>query len=53
MSDVTEDETTTEAPKNEAPVVQETVTEECAEVTEESITKTEEDTGAAMSKALG
>ena len=44
VGEVTEDETTTETPKNEAPVVQETVTEECTEVIEETITETEEDT---------
>lgn len=41
VGEVTEDETTTKAPKNEAPVVQETVTEECTEVIEETITETE------------
>lgn len=44
MGEVTEDETTTETPKNEAPVVQETVTEECTEVAEKIITETEEET---------
>ena len=44
VSEVTEAETTTEAPKKEAPVVQETVTEECTEVTEEIIPEPEEDT---------
>ena len=34
----------TEAPKKEAPVVQETITEECTEVIEKTITETEEDT---------
>ena len=42
VSEVTEAETTTETPKNEAPVVQETVTEECTEVIEETITETED-----------
>ena len=37
-------ETTTEAPKKEVPVVQENVTEDCTELMEEIITKTEEDT---------
>ena len=44
VSEVAEGETTTEAPKKEAPVVQETVTEECTEVTEETITEPEEET---------
>ena len=44
VGEVTEAETTTGAPKKEAPVVQETVTEECTEVAEESVTKPEEDT---------
>ena len=44
VSDVTEAETTTEVSKKEAPTVQEKVTEECTEVTEEIITKTEKDT---------
>jgi len=45
VCEVTEDETTTEAPKKEAPVVQEKVTEECTEITEEVIsTETGEDT---------
>jgi len=44
VSEVTEAEATTEAPKKEVPVVQENVTEECTEVTEEIITETEEDT---------
>ena len=42
VGEVTEDETTTETPKNEAPVVQETGTEECTEVIEETITETED-----------
>ena len=44
VSEVTEDETTTEAPKKEVPVVQEKVTEECTEVTEEIITETKDET---------
>lgn len=44
VDEVTEDEATTEAPKNEAPVVHETITEECTEITEEIITETEENT---------
>ena len=44
VSEVTEAETTTKGTKDEAPVVQETVTEDCAEVAEESVTKPEEDT---------
>ena len=44
VSEVAEAETTTEAPKKEAPVVQEKVTEDCAEVAEESVTKPKEDT---------
>lgn len=44
VGEVSEDETTTETPKNEAPVVQETVTEDCTELMEEIITKTEEET---------
>ena len=44
VGEVTEDETTNEVPKKKTPVVQETVTEECTEVTEEIITETEEDT---------
>ena len=42
--EVTEDDTTTEAPKKEAPVVQETVTVECTEVAEESVTKPKDET---------
>ena len=42
VGEVTEAETTTEAPKKEAPVVQEKVTEECTEVIEETITETED-----------
>lgn len=44
VSEVAETEITTEAPKKEAPTVQEAVTEECTEVTEETITKPEEET---------
>lgn len=44
VGEVAEAETTTEAPKKEAPVVQEKVTEECTEVMEEIITETEEET---------
>jgi len=44
VSEVAEAEITTEAPKKEAPTVQETVTEECTEIAEKIITETEEDT---------
>ena len=44
VGEVSEAETATEGKKDEAPVVQETVTEECTEVAEESVTKLEEDT---------
>ena len=44
VGEVAEAETTTEVSKKEAPTVQEKVTEECTEVTEQIITKTEEDT---------
>ena len=44
VGNVAEAETKTEAPKKEAPVVHETITEECTEITEEIITETEEDT---------
>ena len=44
VSEVTEAETTTEAPKKEAPTVLETVTQEFSEVEEEIITEAEEDT---------
>ena len=44
VDEVAEAETTTEAPKKEAPVVQEKVTEECTEVMEEIITEAEEET---------
>ena len=42
VNEVAEAETMTEAAKKETPVVQETVTEECTEITEEIITETEE-----------
>ena len=42
VGEVTEVETTAEGTKKEAPVVQETVTEECTEVIEETITETED-----------
>ena len=41
---VAEAETTTEAPKKEAPAVQEKVTEECTKVIKETITEPEKDT---------
>ena len=44
VGEVAEAETTTEEPKKEAPVVQETVTEECTEVIEETITETKDET---------
>lgn len=44
VGDVSEAETATEGKENEAPVVQETVTEDCTELMEEIIAKTEEDT---------
>ena len=44
VGEVTEDVTTTEAPKNEAPVVQEKVTEECTEVMEEIISEAKDET---------
>ena len=44
VGDVSEAEIATEEKKDEAPVVQETVTEECTEVAEETIIETEEDT---------
>ena len=44
VGEVTEAETTTEVPKKEAPTVQEQFTEECTELMEEIIAKTEEDT---------
>ena len=43
VGEVAAAETTTETPKKEVPVVQENITEECTEVTEEIITETEED----------
>ena len=43
VSEVAEAETTTEAPKKEAPVVQKKVTEECTEVMEEIITETKDE----------
>ena len=44
VGEVSEAETATEGKKDGAPVVQETVTEDCTELMEEIITKTEEDT---------
>jgi hypothetical protein len=44
VGEVAEAETTTEAPKKEAPVVQEKVTEECTEVMEEIITEAKDET---------
>lgn len=44
VSDVAEAETATEGKKDESPIVQETVTEDCTELMEEIITETEEDT---------
>ena len=44
VGEVTEAETTAEEPKKEAPIVQETITEECSEVTEGSVTEPEEET---------
>ena len=44
VGEVPEAETTTEVPKKEAPTVQEAVTEECTEVTEESVTKPKNET---------
>ena len=44
VGEVAEEETTTEAPKKEVPVVQENVTEECTEITEEIITETKDET---------
>ena len=38
VGEVTEAETTAEEPKKEAPIVQETITEECIEITEETVT---------------
>ena len=44
VSEVTEAEATTKGTKNEAPVAQETVTEDCTEVAEESVTKPKDET---------
>ena len=44
VGEVAEAETTTEAPKKEAPVVQEKVPEECTEVMEEIITEAKDET---------
>ena len=44
VGEVTEAETTTKGTKDEAPVVQETVTEDCTEVAEESVTKPKDET---------
>ena len=44
VGDVSEAETAAEGKKDEAPVVQETVTEDCTELMEEIIAKTEEGT---------
>ena len=44
VGEVTEAETTTKGTKDEAPVVQETVTADCTEVTEESVTKPKDET---------
>ena len=44
VGEETEAETTTKGTKDEAPVVQETVTEDCAEVAEESVTKPKDET---------
>jgi len=44
VGDVSEAETATEGKKDEAPVVLETVTEDCTELMEEIIAKAEEDT---------
>ena len=41
VGEVAEAETTIEVPKKKAPIIQETVTEECTEVIEETITETE------------
>ena len=43
VGEVAEVETTTEAPKKKAPVVQEKVTEECTEIMEEIITETKDE----------
>ena len=45
VSEVAEAEITTEAPKKEAPTVQETVTDQCTEITEDKVTtESKEDT---------
>lgn len=44
VSEVTEAEATTKGTKNEAPVAQETVTEDSTEVAEESVTKPKDET---------
>ncbi len=44
VSEVAEAEITTEAPKKEAPTVQEAVTEECIEITEEKVISEPEET---------
>ena len=44
VGEVTEAETTTKGTKDEVPVVQETVTEDCTEVAEESVTKPKDET---------
>ena len=44
VGEVTEAETTAKRTKDEAPVVQETVTEDCTEVAEESVTKPKDET---------
>ncbi len=44
VGEVTEAETTTKGIKDEAPVVQETVTEDCTEVAEERVTKPKDET---------
>jgi hypothetical protein len=45
VGEVTEAETTAEEPKKEAPIVQETITEECIKITEETVTtESEEET---------
>lgn len=44
VGEMAEAETTTKGTNDEAPVVQETVTEDCAEVAEESVTKPKDET---------
>ena len=44
VGEAAEAETTTKGTKDEAPVVQETVTEDCTEVAEESVTKPKDET---------